>query len=897
MERTVIVLAPVSPTTAAVRDVLRDWAALGLVGSIVWIDEQELTSSESATLAGVSVLSGATSRRVQLEGHLADAQTETGLRLVALSAVDEHAAGADAKRAQELYNRLQSKHEMSAIHCILTRHGNGGWDPALTWMAWHNLVVAPEDAWHPGRAPEPMRVGDDGEYVAHCAAALATVSGLWCGMAGGPLDDSPPPGHGDAVVVRSYMRRLDAAPVSTALRRQLTSTEFGVPAPVGPTGPLEEVQNVPVAVAASVETLWENNKALFIRDRESARNRPSGQTFKEAVRAFFAFLLDVVRAAPRAWAQSARDRTAAGLARRTQAALYGDGSRYEVLVAGVSRHGRNPRPEDVANELETVVSRANSVGASIDLVSPDTSQFWKHYVAGALTLADGGERQGSSAARVGASAGFVRTVHRIVPSPESAFTVPGHLAAAVGSTRLDPYDVSTWLHTDRVLTQLAADGDGDAAQTLTELREWIAVTRGSYAGTVGLRLFHELQDRRSEVGSMLQQLAAARPDDEAALDEVRRRGRKKVRRACLMLLLGLLLLVLGVVLGPLTAGLATAVAAGFVLLWAVRFVLAFVTTQLEVNRVVNQQHAQEDAAVMAQRNLAAATRDLNRAVTQYAQFLAWTPVLGRFLAEPFGAVSTSLPPLRMVGSLCRSVGFAVAHVDDERISRVAYGLGRKLFPAGWLTDVWQQVVEDAPARVGGQDGQVLREDPSRLPRDTARTDRSPLRRWSAKVSADGVGDAGGDLLWARTRTELQRRGVSQLVDELLLEVDTVGQEGHDIDGRTSGRTFLTGLTEALRSSDNLFSKELFDAHAVNEGLRTVQDSLVVASEELLREPPAHVTRLDPADTGDDDLDQFVVVLQRSRSLPARWLRLEGDVEAPQSEPMRSGGRVLGNKRF
>ena len=886
MQRSVIVIAPASPTTRAVRDVLRDWAALGLVSTYVWLDEQELTSPEAATLAAATVVSGHAARRVQLEGYLADAQASTGLRVVALSAVDAHPAQADADRAQGLFNRLQGKHVASPIHCVLTRHGKGGWDPALAWMAWHTLVVAPEDAWHPGRAPEPMRIGDNGEYVIHCAAALATVAGLWCGMGEGPLDDVPVPGNRDVTVVRSFMRRLDAAPVSTALRRQLTSTEHGLPAPVGLTGPLVEVENVRGAAAAAVEALWTQNAPLFQLDRESGRQVSVGVSWRVAVRAFFAFLLDVARKTPRAWVQSEKDRAAATLARRTQSALYGDGSRYEVLVAGVGRHGRNPRPEELAGELEDVAARVNAVGAAVDLVTPDMGTFWEQYVAGALTLADGGERPGAVPARVGASPGYVRDVRRIVPAPDDRFELPPHLSAAVGAHNVDPYDVSGWIHTERALSAAAADGDADAAETRSRLHGWVGSLRDSYAGAAGLRLAQEMEARRAEVGALLQQLSAARADDDAALDDARKQGRRKLRRACLMLMLGFLLLAAGVALGPITAGTATAIAAGFFLLWLIRLFVAFFRTQLEVNRILNQQGRAEDAAVLAQRNLKAAMRDMNRAVTQYAQYMAWTPVLGRFLTEPFGRVPETQAPLRMEGSLARSVGFAVTHVDEERVAQTAYSLGKKLFPTGWLSQVWEQVVTDAATRVGGQDGQVLRDDPRRLLRDTARSPRSPLRTWSAQIAAQGVGDAGGALLWAQTRHELQRRGVSQLVDAVLTEVDTVGQEGHGIDGRTSGRAFLTELTEAVQSEGARFSKEIFDHTAITDGYRSVASSLVVGSQELLPEVPAHVRRIDPADTGDDDLDQFVVVLQRSRPIPARLLLLEGGAGKPPPPPRR-----------
>ncbi len=695
----VVVLAPPGAVPAAVRDVLRDWVSLGLVQPLVWVEAVDVDPGGAlSSVVGTHLLPG-DAPRVRVQDHLANERSLEVLRLVALGSVGAETTLVPAALAGHLNTQLSAAApgRLVALQCVLTRQGAGGWEPDLAVPGWRTLVVAPEDSWSPGRTTTEFAVdGNDAEFVAHAAAGLASVAGLWTGVGQGPFDGASSASD-EPQVVRAYLRRLDTAALTSRLRRTLTDVSAGLPLPQSTQGRIEAMQDPAAGVGQVAQALVDQHPALFevawVQAEQVAKKRITAWA---AIALFFAFLWSALRGAPGNLLARLQDRGAIAIARRVQAALFGGDSRYEVVMRGLDASGQtagvgdlSAAADDVRDRLATVVP---TEGAATDL-----SGFWSDVAAGGLSLADGGNH-GSTVGplTVAGTPRVVRDTAHVAPAPTDAFPLPPAVAARLGTPSVSPYDQLAQQQAAEVLAQVAPSDPANEA-----LARWRQRTAASYTGLLGARLSGDVEFRRQSLSSLLDQL---RVDGDGVDESELARPLRAARSILLSSLIGLVVIA-GLTylvhrLELLTTLVLTLSVVVLVIGWLVSQVLALLAEQRKVFALMNAQTRRDEALALAGRNVPIAAAALYLSTTLYQQYLAWAPVLGRFLREPFGPVPEPAPATRLHGTLPRAVGFGVADTDDERLAAVAHDLGGVVFDRGWLQPLWEAFLAEAPRLLG-----------------------------------------------------------------------------------------------------------------------------------------------------------------------------------------------------
>ena len=132
----------------------------------------------------------------------------------------------------------------------------------------------------------------------------------------------------------------------------------------------------------------------------------------------------------------------------------------------------------------------------------------------------------------------------------------------------------------------------------------------------------------------------------------------------------------------------------------------------------------------------------SRLSTAYGQLLSWCRVLGAVLRAPFGPAPAARPsPGQLFDGLPRSTQLGVADPDEQQAGDAAHAIQRRLYPLGWLTQPWRDMINEVAAR--------LREEPEMLFRMPGMGTQSGLDQWSSAVASGQVQPTGADALWGR----------------------------------------------------------------------------------------------------------------------------------------------------
>jgi hypothetical protein len=756
---------------------------------------------------------------------------------------------------------------ISPVHCVLTRHGAGGWDSDAAWNGWHTVVVAPEDAWRPGLVATDLTYGhSDGAYNGHAAAALASFVGLWTGGDDAPFDMLSAGPLEQPVVGRAFVRRLDASIVAAGLRRELTDLSGGLPRPRHGHAVCEHLSKPEAAGNRTAEAVLHRHAALFALQRVHPAVDPRQRLGAlAALRMFLGFIWSVLRRAPWTLLDNARSELSASVSRRLQGAIFGEGdSRYEVVTAGVTGAGLPAAADDLVRSAERLAGRVHTVASTTEQPAPDAGPFWRNVIDGALTLADGGERSSDvPPVMVGALPGVVPHAGFIAPAPEAAFVLPAQLAAVMGMERVESCDI--WAQ-DQVSEHLeGAVSDVETARTTQQ---------------IGRRLAQELRTRTAAVADLLRILRETTPEQGRpgpSEDEQR-----TAVRTLSILVLGLVAIwaIAATVLIKqwLPLRYPIAVAAVVTILWLGRYLLTMYRQQQRIFALLTSRSSMDDRYAAAGSNVGFAIAELHASGVLYQQYSAWAPILGRFLLQPFGAVPQPVRAPRLAGPLPRAMGLGIAQPDAHQIHSVAHELGAVVFDRGWLGSLWNHFADDAHRRLG-RAGFALRDNPALLFSDGASTGTSPLRLWSQTVVADGVSGTAGDALWTHARGELLMRGLDRLSADLFANVEVIGQSGRTGTPSVTGSTFLTDLVTAADDEQaRHFSTALFDPAAVAHGSHAVDSTVVIGR------GADHPSASETVNRAETDLNQFVAVIQVSAPLPMNQLRLLAPLVAAAVSP-------------
>jgi hypothetical protein len=871
-------VAAESAVMRRVRDVLRDWVAYGLAQPFLWIDQADVDVHRPLAEVIATLVGETSAPRVRLQDHLADRHSIGTLRLVPLSTMGAAPATVDRAVAGYLYTGLDGTRagRISPLHCVLTRHGEGGWHPGGGWTGWHTLVIAPEDSWTPASTATDLTYAHpDGEFYGHVAAALSGITGLWAGMTEAPFDAEQPGALMRPLVTRAFLRRLDASATTAALRLSLTDVSAGLPRPRHGPSLCEYSRSPDSAAARMAQAVLDHHQGLLATRREPAdAGGPQRLGPWAALGMFFRFLGTALRRAPWAVGDEIRVQTAAVMGQAVQKALFGDtDSRYQVVTADMS--GRSPDAEELTAGAEEIARRVKAAVPDLDQTAPSTAPFWQDFVDGALTLADGGERGPQiPPILVGSVPAVVTDPANLTPAPANRFEVPTAMVGAMGTTHLDAADVRSHQHLAQRLATASA-GNVQLAQVAERLQAWRAEIGRAYTSVVGNRLAGELHDRTA---AMREQAEELRNTMSAAGEPAAgRRDQLNVLKVLAGLVIGWILIAVAVAVAVdhgWTSTRNTMIAAACAaLVWLIWLIVVLVGQQRRIFAALAARNAMLARHAAAIRNVGHAATELHVAAVLYQQYLAWTPILGTFLRQPFGPVVQPVVAPRLAGPLPRATGLGIAHPHPDQIDRATHELGRTVFASGWLSGLWSSFVADAPRRLG-RAGLSLADDPGLLMRDEAGHARAPLRLWKQAVLAEGVTGAAGDELWAKACGRLRELGTVRMAETLFGDVEVIGQTGHGVAGRLDGARFLTQLTAALDDSRSYhFSTALFAPAAASQEDHRVDGTVLVGDEERTEHPPGVRRLASPAARG-PDLDQFIVIVQASAPVPAEHLRLQ-----------------------
>ena len=891
-----ILLALPGTVTSSVHDVLRDWVALGLLQPFLWVHADDVDAGTAMADVVATHVLGSRAPRVKLQDFLADQRSIESLRLVLVNAVGPELSLVSRASSRALEEPLRSllPGRVIALQCVLPLHGAGGWEPDLAIPGWQTAVLAPDDAWSPNPtqpSSEFSTTSDKAEYTAHAAAGLAAVAALWTGISTGPFDEDAQ--GSEPFAVRAYLRRLDSSQVTSSLRIALMDVSRGLPRPDTSQGRCEHLSDSVAAGAQVVAEVRARHHDLFDLELVS----PAAVTRHKldawaAIKMFFVFLAGVLRRAPGNLVERVASGSAQAISRRTQNALFGADSSYEVVTRGINAAGLPAGARDYEDVAAQVRTRMTAV-VPTELATPDVSDLWNSVVNGGLTLADGGERTvGIGPVLIGGGAGVVRDPHHVAPSPDTLFSFPSPVAQRVGTTSVSPFDLLAQDAVDRAMSDAPAN-DPEVVRTGEQWATWRRHVAASYTGQLGRQLTDDVTQRAAMLKDLLHTLQSRTQEVDAGAVAAEQ---EKARSLVLRYLLGLLAIVVITTLlarydllgrfDLVSDRRLPLFAVVLLVAWTWVHVLAVVRAQRRVFSLLHANRRLEDELDLAARNVTVVANGLSLATTLYQQYLQWAPVLGRFLQQPFGPEQADPPPARLVGLLPRAVGFGVVRPDQERIDAVAHELGTTIFERGWLSPLWQALVDDAPRRLGPS-GLSLRDAPLALFADNARREDSLLRRWSALVALHGVERGAGDALWARARSALLAGGTEQLVGSLLTTVDVQAQEAHGIHEPISGREFFTALTSSLSDLDrHYFSPALFTDGAVAQDVHKVARTMVIGDPDVAAFGSSSATQgiswSPPHDPTALGLDQFLVVVQAGHVAPAASFRLRGESAAAET---------------
>lgn len=781
MSDSAIILLGASEAADHVRRTLTDWSGAGLLEPFIWVRPDWTGGAATRGLLIADGLASGSWMEQELAGRVAQVRVGVLVSNMGPSAPDLAQNAAALLRS---CRSVRADMRIVPVRCLLAR-STSGTPVEISVPGWQNLIVSAEDSRDPrdGIVPLPD-AGDPGVAAVAWAGAVAGIFGLWKGLAAGPLDAAAVPPERPARLVRSHVRIADATELVQVLRGQ-TFDLARVPAVRTPTGPSSPVADIRAATHATADGLLQAHQDKLLSARMDLPTRTEQKVGAlTALRRFFSFLAKSLLGAPGEWAKGVVNAVTGRVSNWVQDLVYGQDSSFQVVLAGQLGQLSSEQIGQLTQHLDLELDRYDRRPQE---AAADLSNLWQGYADGAMTLIDAGERSSATPPiLVGTQRGTVSLVDDVVARVEASFVVNPNVAAVTGVQFLRPED---WLGQQRFANQLAQAGPqlGDDAvrQTQTQLQEWQRNHEHRYSVRVGAQLGGLLQRLAAQIEDLGQRLAAAvntRLDE--AIVAAQRRAATRVRVFTGLLAVAIVILSALAWFEVISVAWLAALGCASVLSWLVAVVVNYLQGQRLFYQWLNRRERAIEEATVNQQNLRAAVRDARRVSDAYRQFLDWTRVLGVFLHQPFGHAGhddADRPPL--LAGLPQSVGLGEVrqHPDDQR--RLAAVLRRRLFTAGWLSELWQAELAGVP-RVVGPDALDLQTDPQLIFQSPGRHEDAVLTKWADLLEAQGACGAGADRAWQVAVSALEGGGES-IFDRAQVKL---------LRGSAGAEEFFAGLT-------------------------------------------------------------------------------------------------------
>ncbi|MFI7000859.1 hypothetical protein [Nocardia sp. NPDC050175] len=865
----------VAPTgsAAAIKDVLTDLSATGLVRDCYWLDNADTATVSGAT--PVLRLHDGVEDPQRLADALAGPTPVDHVTLCVLitTVTGDRATSAACERALSAYldEHRRAAAQFTKLRVLIVRGGAelpDGAEPAFA--GWHNVVITPEDAHGPALGHESLDTDDPVLVARNATPVLAALCGLWSAVEHRPMEAMQPLPGDTFRVARSFYRQLECGGVAEQLRRKLFDVGGRLPLPYDQIDPVIYVNDVTQETHRMAEQLWTKHESLLKGARAIP---PPGSTrkfigWREILRMFLSFLWAALKNSPGSWQQRYSDERATATARLIETLVLGKGSDYRVVVDGKTSDGRAvqwtayaPAARQLANALDESANEPMGTIANSDL-----SVVWKDYASAAFTLCDAQERSDRlPPAQIGVNRAIIPAAADVIPAPESEFVVaPEALADEAGISSVSPGDIAGINMLTERLDAIEADESlrAEAGSATAELGKWRSGLHRSYGYAFGQRITQELDRTLAEVRYLLEKIReAAKAAKPTAATKRQRWLVFCTQIAILLFLLVVAADVAGVITKRLTVVPALEIAGGAAIVLTLVLLLAFVLTERALFRLLNRLREAASTIDIDKLNLRTALRDVERLSQACTQYQSWTQILGTFLADPLGYTGTPTDhAARIRWGLPRKTAVGSARPDDRQVDEVAADLRAGLFQVGWMSAPWEQIIGSVGEQLGPT-ARDIRRKPELILSQQGAGSGSALDIWAEQLTRGGVPATGSSAMW---QTALRELSPGTARDRMIRDVEYFE---HGVPQLVSVEHFRAGVGDIDAADGGHFDTALFTDPAVARGKTKVTDKSAI-------------------DFVDKDLGWIAVTTQFSDGVSFDELDLVGPVtpSPPVSEP-------------
>ena len=553
-----IVIAQMASTAVAlVQRTLRDWAATGLVGPVIWID----ADTRGDTLLGQRTV-GANTDVVDVlswyAGHPNEAYSACILDIWGWQGED---GLADPNHIAEWFRtggRLPAN--CQPVHVLAAPSGVTS-VPATAVPQWSNtIVLSSQDSALPSTQSLAI-TAESSDYVAHVAAALAGVMGLWTWCSGPALGAGFFGATGawsNAAVARSFTRVIDARPLFRSVLADVSGVSTsGLPVATDRSARQMQLPQVPPDRCGQVASMVAD--AVLDKDSQYCRFRPPWQkavsaperiSFWQAVRKYFSYMLEALTQMPAELARMLINK----LERSVEAigqGLVGQDSRYKVVLTEAMAARDNRIGQSLAAGALGVLHQRDP---NVMPKPTDATVLWSDMFWSACGLIDGNTPQLPELARVMPRQGddpmVITNPASIAPDPGAPpFVLPQGFDGIPSEWMISPCDPLAAALAQRAIAEAEAEASPELRPRVTALAAalsaWISA-RWSFAWAVGWGVAQSLFTAREAQARLV---SGVGQDDPARLQEELRRSTHtfKVRTLIILVLTVLGLVAVGLV--------------------------------------------------------------------------------------------------------------------------------------------------------------------------------------------------------------------------------------------------------------------------------------------------------------------------------------------------------------
>ncbi len=704
------------PDARGVRSALIDFTALGMIDRFLWADAGLDYAPADSTVEDVSYTreDGLKISSLRLSEALHDDGGRQALLLILDMAGDpDHDSGLIRDWHQQLTDMLHNRGPQ--LH-IAVPDGDGA--PPTQYGDMQTLIVSPEDAATPLEPKAPVDYPDS----QHTASTIASVAGLWATASDSPFaaaaaDNRITGNHGYARLVRSYHSYLDASATENDLYDRVFDLDENLPHPrlsnerrvldVG------DDQDAAAKYAAAVMHRHEHEFVTPVTPLKPAESRSVGAW--EAVKRFFQFFFRVVIGSPKQWVREIHIAGSKAVATGVQKVLYGSDSNVEVILGGQS--GQSVRSVEEITAASAQLNRDVNDGRDpLDMEAKSSlGPFWRAYVHGAMTLVDGGQRAGTDdivGPNIDKTPAIVSDARWSVPSSHQAFDGENHVLRTtvgpqLGETTIQAYDpYGARAYSDSLDYAARNTTNASVHRLKSDFDRWVGHAQHSFGWQMGERLSGKIADARDKVAycrdtaAEFENTRAAFPDEEGVA-----RSLAGKLRGIFVLWLVLIALVIYLCVSHYNPDAAWVLVSWDFFTWqrslltGILISVVLLIIQMVIfaranrgifDRIEERRILQENEQIVAN-DLRAGLAELEKTSRAYSQFLAWSAIVGRVIAHPFGEIATNTRARRHPESgLPRNTSVSENNLSEDELARITDEIRQDIFGAGWAGEALEE---------------------------------------------------------------------------------------------------------------------------------------------------------------------------------------------------------------